>query len=24
MQLVPEWEHSKTGHIGGTAMGKGK
>lgn len=24
MQLVPEWEHSKTGHIGGEAMGKGK
>ena len=24
MQLVPEWEHSKTGHIGGTAMDKGK
>ena len=24
MQLVPEWEHSKTGHIGGTVMDKGK
>ncbi|MGY5237189.1 MULTISPECIES: HNH endonuclease [Neisseriaceae] len=24
MQLVPEWEHSKTGHIGGEAMGKDK
>ena len=23
MQLVPEWEHSKTGHIGGTVMDKG-
>ncbi|MBD0533129.1 HNH endonuclease [Acinetobacter baumannii] len=24
MQLVPEWEHSKTGHIGGDAMQGGK
>lgn len=24
MQLVPHWEHSKTGHIGGEAMNKGK
>ncbi|QTD65189.1 HNH endonuclease [Acinetobacter towneri] len=24
MQLVPEWEHAKTGHIGGDAMKSGK
>ncbi|MDH3000469.1 hypothetical protein A1D23_01155 [Chelonobacter oris] len=24
MQLVPEWEHSKTGHVGGDYIQKGK
>lgn len=24
MQLVPEWDHSKTGHVGGDYIQKGK